>query len=167
MVPGRKARNKSSISLAHAPDGILGPLGSLIQSVVPSVGHGYLWRLELTKPMYTHLSSLFPPPSLATFPPSLTLPLTPSLTELNEFIIQLDEEVEAMQSTILHLQHQLKETKTDPKEARTDLAVGFKESRTDAMVGFKEARTHSKPNGPLETQSTSDSSGKNASWSQE
>lgn len=31
-------------------------------------------------------------------------------TELNDFIIQLDEEVEGMQSTILVLQQQLKET---------------------------------------------------------
>ena len=32
-------------------------------------------------------------------------------TELNDFIIQLDEEVEGMQSTILVLQQQLKETR--------------------------------------------------------
>ena len=31
--------------------------------------------------------------------------------ELNDFIIQLDEEVEGMQSTILVLQQQLKETR--------------------------------------------------------
>ena len=62
-------------------------------------------------------------------------------TELSEFVLQLDEEVEAMQSTILHLQQQLKEareapTKTPPSKDRA-----------------------SKPNGPVDPNSTSTSGG--------
>lgn len=61
--------------------------------------------------------------------------------ELSEFVLQLDEEVEAMQSTILHLQQQLREaretaTKTTPSKDRA-----------------------SKPNGPVDAHSTSASEG--------
>ena len=47
--------------------------------------------------------------------------MTPSLLvilELNEFVIQLDEEVEGMQSTILTLQRQLKGVKNELVEEK-------------------------------------------------
>ena len=38
-------------------------------------------------------------------------------TELNEFVIQLDEEVDAMQATILSLQQQIKDDVTSPRDS--------------------------------------------------
>ncbi|KAL5457710.1 hypothetical protein EMCRGX_G034997 [Ephydatia muelleri] len=57
-----------------------------------------------------------------------------ALDELSEFVIQLDEEVEAMQSTILHLQQQLKES----REALT-------------KAGISKDRTSKQPSGPVDT----------------
>ena len=57
--------------------------------------------------------------------------------ELNEFVIQLDEEVEAMQSIILHLQNQL-------KEARDTLS----------KAGLLNKDRTAKSNGPLESHSS-------------
>ena len=72
--------------------------------------------------------------------------------ELNEFVIQLDEEAEAMQSTILHLQQQLKEAKDTPAKSNPST-----KDRT------------SKPNGPVDghSSSTSTSSSKTGSRSQD
>jgi len=72
--------------------------------------------------------------------------------ELNEFVIQMDEEAEAMQSTIMHLQQQLKETK--------DVLVKTNPPLKD--------RT-SKPNGPVDGHSSSStsSSSKTGSRSQD
>lgn len=64
-------------------------------------------------------------------------------TELNDFIIQLDEEVEGMQSTILVLQQQLKETRQQlaQYQQQQSQAAGPSTSRTTSSepVGQAEA----------------------------
>ena len=83
----------------------------------------------------------------------LSVPFTQHFLELNEFVIQLDEEAEAMQSTILHLQQQLKEARDTPAKSNPST-----KDRT------------SKPNGPVDSHSSStstSSSSKTSSRSQD
>lgn len=54
----------------------------------------------------------------------------PSPIELNDFVIQLDEEVEGMQSTILTLQHQLKDCKQQLTQSQEQVRVYEEKSKT-------------------------------------
>ncbi|XP_028809488.1 pre-mRNA-splicing regulator WTAP [Denticeps clupeoides] len=58
--------------------------------------------------------------------------LKSSQDELNDFIIQLDEEVEGMQSTIMVLQQQLKETRQQLSQQTQATASGAGPSRTSS-----------------------------------
>ncbi|KAM9355246.1 pre-mRNA-splicing regulator WTAP isoform 1-T2 [Pholidichthys leucotaenia] len=66
--------------------------------------------------------------------------LKSSQDELNDFIIQLDEEVEGMQSTILVLQQQLKETRQQLSQSQGAL-VGAGPSRTSPTASSAEPST--------------------------
>lgn len=68
--------------------------------------------------------------------------LKSSQDELNDFIIQLDEEVEGMQSTILVLQQQLKET-------RQQLAQ-YQQQQSQASAPGSSRTTPPEPSGPAE-----------------
>lgn len=73
-----------------------------------------------------------------------------ALDELSEFVIQLDEEVEAMQSTILHLQQQLKESR-----------------ETLTKAGISKDRTSKQFSGPIDTSTTHSCTNKVTSKTQE
>ena len=85
---------------------------------------------------------------------------THTLLELNEFVLQLDEEVEAMQSTILHLQQQAK-----LRDSREAALVALAKTG----VAASKERTSSKANGPVDSHSSSSgaSTSKLASRSQD
>ena len=69
--------------------------------------------------------------------------MSPLPPELSEFVIQLDEEVEAMQSTILHLQQQLKES----KEALAKAGVSKdRTSKSSGPVDSSSSSTHNSTN---------------------
>ncbi|EGW00160.1 Pre-mRNA-splicing regulator WTAP, partial [Cricetulus griseus] len=72
--------------------------------------------------------------------------LKSSQDELNDFIIQLDEEVEGMQSTILVLQQQLKETRQQlaQYQQQQSLASGPSTSRTTSSEPIDQAEATSK-----------------------
>ena len=65
--------------------------------------------------------------------------------ELTEFVLQLDEEVEAMQAVILHLEQQ------QHKHGKNALSIT---NSTSSSKGGKD-RTKGTVNGPVETPSTS------------
>lgn len=67
-----------------------------------------------------------------------------SLPELNDFIIQLDEEVEGMQSTILVLQQQLKESRQQLSQTQGSLA-GAGPSRTSPIASSSSAEPSTQP----------------------
>ena len=99
----------------------------------------YCLSLSLSLPPSLFLfHSLSLPPSLSI---SLPFSLPPSSLELNEFVIQLDEEVDAMQSTILSLQQQLRELRDREKDSNKPAAANH---------SLKE-RTAGRHNGPIET----------------
>ena len=65
-----------------------------------------------------------------------------SFLELTEFVLQLDEEVEAMQASVLHLDLQMKEAKNSELTSPRDHASSSKESKE---------RTKGTTNGPVDT----------------
>ena len=74
-------------------------------------------------------------------------------SELNEFVIQLDEEVDAMQAIILSLQQQIKEKETRDAGAKSASNHG----NSSSSSGSKD-RTGSRHNGPIETNHPTSSS---------
>ena len=101
---------------------------------------------------------------------SLSLSRCPSLThsslyfilvELSEFVFQLDEEIEAMQATLLHLEHQVKSSNL--KEAGHGQMALTSPNKSGGSRGERDRdrdRTaRGTPNGPLQdTHSTSNGS---------
>lgn len=79
-----------------------------------------------------------------------------TLPELNDFIIQLDEEVEGMQSTILALQQQLKESRQQLSQTPGPLA-GAGPSRTSPTASTSSAEPATQPE---QTSAPSETSGK-------
>ncbi|KAM9840062.1 pre-mRNA-splicing regulator WTAP isoform 1-T2 [Aulostomus maculatus] len=71
--------------------------------------------------------------------------LKSSQDELNDFIIQLDEEVEGMQSTILVLQQQLKETRQQLSQTQGALAGAGPSSRTSPAASSLAAEPPAQP----------------------
>ncbi len=90
-----------------------------------------------------------------TFPPFLLR------TELTEFVLQLDEEVEAMQAAILHLELQLQNSKDSGSGGGGGVSSSPKNTGTtsSSSKGSKE-RTKGTTNGSVETGSISASSSK-------
>ncbi|XP_053316137.1 pre-mRNA-splicing regulator WTAP isoform X1 [Spea bombifrons] len=75
--------------------------------------------------------------------------LKSSQDELNDFIIQLDEEVEGMQSTILVLQQQLKESRQQLSQFQQQQSLGnrsLSEPKEDSEIAGKDCSRL--PNGP-------------------
>jgi chromosome segregation ATPase len=93
--------------------------------------------------------------------------------ELNEFVIQLDEEVDAMQSAILSLQQQTKDSKATATASASVSAGNHGSSNhgnsgTSISGSVSKERTSSRYNGPLETVSmatTASSSSKSSARS--
>ena len=96
-----------------------------------------------------------PHPHTHTHTPTHTHTRTHTHTELNEFVIQLDEELDAMMAVILSLQQQLKGSRdtaaamaTVPSVATTTAVT--KTTSNHGNSGSKE-RTSGRHNGPIET----------------
>ena len=77
------------------------------------------------------------------------------LAELTEFVLQLDEEVEAMQATILHMEQQQKPQQQHKHSKNT---TSRDNSNSSSSKSGKD-RTKGTSNGPVEPASTSTSTG--------
>ena len=78
-------------------------------------------------------------------------------TELTEFVLQLDEEVEAMQATILYMERQQQEQLQQQQHKHSK--NGSTRDNSNATSKGGKDRTKSTPNGPIESASTSTASG--------
>ena len=88
------------------------------------------------------------PPSL---PPSLSLfPLYLHPIELSEFVFQLDEEIEAMQATLLHLEHQVKSSNLK-EPGHGQMALTSPSKGGGSRDRERERTARATPNGPLDT----------------
>jgi hypothetical protein len=86
--------------------------------------------------------------------------------ELSEFVFQLDEEIEAMQATLLHLEHQVKSSNLK-EPGHGQMALTSPSSKSGGSRDRERERTaRATPNGPLDTHSTSNGSSKVVSRSQ-
>ena len=88
------------------------------------------------------------------FPLSLSLyPL-----EMSEFVFQLDEEIEAMQATLLQLEHQVKSSnlKESSHSHKSVLEGQYGQASPNKSGGSRdrERTARATPNGPVDTHST-------------
>ena len=91
--------------------------------------------------------------SFPSLPPSLPLsPLYLHPIELSEFVFQLDEEIEAMQATLLHLEHQVKSSNLkEPGHGQMALTSPSKGGGSRDRDRERERTARATPNGPLDT----------------
>ena len=101
--------------------------------------------------------------------------LSPHFPELNEFVIQLDEEVDSLMTFVLSLQQQLQDSRDSTAAAATPLTPVSTATPVTKATGnhgnsgsSSKERTSSRHNGPLETAhvvatAISSSSGKSSS----